>query len=92
MTFDTERNVYRSWAFLGTGSVIEKEGVWDGIAKTFTWGHRVTESSETVITKASFADNTVQDWSIVKTDEHGKVLREVVGRSLRRNLPSLRAA
>jgi len=92
MTFDTEQKVYRSWAFLATGSVIENEGVWDAITKSFTWGRRLVERSETVITKASFVDDSVQDWSIVKTDEHGKVVREVVGRSLRRSLPSLRAA
>ncbi|HEY3901392.1 MAG TPA: hypothetical protein VGM54_22475 [Chthoniobacter sp.] len=92
MTFDTGGKVYRSWSFLATGSVLEKEGVWDTITKTFTWGHRIAESSETVITKASFVDEAVQDWSIVKTDEHGKVVREVVGRSLRRALPALHAA
>jgi len=92
MTFDTERQVYRSWAFLATGSVIENEGVWDAITKTFTWGHRVPETSDTVITKASFAADATQSWSIVKTDEHGKVVREVAGRSMRRNLPTLHAA
>jgi hypothetical protein len=33
MTFDTIGKVYRSWAFLATGTVIENEGVWDGITK-----------------------------------------------------------
>ncbi|MDR3404640.1 MAG: hypothetical protein P4L99_19210 [Chthoniobacter sp.] len=92
MTFDTERNVYRSWAFLATGSVIENDGMWDAATKTFTWGRRVAGSSETVITKASFAADAAQSWSIVKTDEHGKVTREVVGRSIRRSLPALHAA
>jgi hypothetical protein len=92
MTFDTDLKSYRSWAFLATGSVIENEGVWDTNTKTFTWGHRVLESSETVITKASFVDETVQSWSIVKTDAHDKVIREVAGRSLRRTLPALHAA
>ena len=92
MTFDTDRRVYRSWAFLATGSVIENEGVWDPITKTLTWGHRVPETSETVITKASFVVEATQSWSIVKTDEHGKVVREVVGRSIRRSLPALHAA
>jgi hypothetical protein len=87
MTFDTEAKVYRSWAFLATGSVIENEGVWDAITKTFTWGHRVLNTSETVITKAAFVEAGAQAWSIVKTDAHDKVIREVAGRSLREAVP-----
>jgi len=92
MTFDTERKTFRSWAFLATGSVIENEGGWDATTKTFTWGHRVIDSSETVITKASFVDPAIQSWSIVKTDSHGKVVREVVGRNIRRSMPAMHAA
>jgi len=92
MTFDTVSKVYRSWAFLATGSVIENEGVWDPITKTFTWGHRLPATAETVITKASFADDATQAWSIVKTDERDKVVREVAGRSIRRSPPILHAA
>ncbi|MEI9895331.1 MAG: hypothetical protein WDN28_15940 [Chthoniobacter sp.] len=66
--------------------------MWDAITKTFTWGHRVPETSGTVITKASFAVEATQSWSIVKTDAHDKVLREVAGRSIRRTLPALHAA
>jgi hypothetical protein len=92
MTFDPQRQVYRSWAFLATGSVIENEGLWDPVTKTFTWGHSVANKAERVITKASFTEKATQSWSIVKTDEHDKVLREVSGRSVRRNVPTLHAA
>jgi len=92
MTFDTEQKTFRSWAFLATGSVIENEGVWDSITRTFTWGHRLRETSETVITKASFVDPATQSWSIVKTDMHGKVVREVAGRNIRRSMPMMHAA
>src|SRR5882724_2966050 len=92
MTYDPERKIYRSWSFLATGSVIENEGVWEAVTKTFTWGHRLSDKSETVITKASFAVDGAQLWSIVKTDEHNKVIREVAGRSIRRTLPALHAA
>jgi hypothetical protein len=92
MTFDSERRAYRSWSFLATGSVIENEGVWDAITKTFTWGHRLSETAETVVTKATFLDEATQSWSIVKTDGHGKVTREVSGRSCRKSAPALRAA
>jgi hypothetical protein len=92
MTYDVDRRVYRSWAFLATGSVIENEGLWDADTKTFTWGHRVIDTSETVITKACFPDENIQAWSIVKTDEQQKIVREVVGHSIRRTLPSLDAA
>ena len=92
MTFDSERGVYRYWSFLATGSVIENEGIWDAAERTFTWGHRLTDTDETVITKASFVEDGVQNWSIMKTDARGKVLREVSGRSHRKALPVLRAA
>jgi len=92
MTFDPERKTFRSWAFLATGSVIENEGVWDSISKTFTWGHYLTESSETVITKTSFVDTETQAWSIVKTDAHGKIVREVTGKNIRRNPALMHAA
>lgn len=92
MTYDVERKVYRSWAFLATGSVIENEGLWDSASKTFTWGHRIIDTSETVITKASFPDDATQTWSVVKTDEQNKVVREVAGRSIRRATPAQHAA
>jgi hypothetical protein len=92
MTFDPQAGVYRSWAFLATGTVIENEGIWDAITNTFTWGRRVAETSETVVTKASFPSEATQSWSIVKKDEHDKVLREVAGHSIRRAVPALNAA
>jgi len=92
MTFDKERKVYRNWAFLATGSVIETEGTWDPATKTFSWGRRVAESSESVVTTASFVDESVQSWRIAKTDSHDKVIREVAGRSVRRALPKATAA
>ncbi len=92
MTFDPERGVYRHWSFLASGSVIENEGTWDPATRTFTWGHRVPDTAETVITTAAFVEEGMQDWSIVKTDARGKVVREVAGRSIRRSLPALQAA
>lgn len=92
MTFDTEARIYRSWGFLATGTVIENEGIWDEATQTFTWGHRVIDTSETVTTKASFPSENSQAWYIVKTDENHKIVREVTGRSVRRSLPDLHAA
>jgi len=92
MTFDTRAKVYRSWAFLATGSVIENEGTWDPTSQTFTWGHRLRETAETIITTASFPSENSQAWLIVKTDENQKVVREVTGRSIRRSLPVSHAA
>ena len=92
MTFDTEGQVYRHWSFLATGSVIVNEGKWDAAQRTFTWGHRVAGTDESVTTKASFAEEGFQTWGIVKADARGKVLREVSGRSRRKSLPVLQAA
>jgi hypothetical protein len=83
MTYDREQGVYRSWAFLATGSVIENEGSWDEPTKTMTWGHRVPETTEMVFTRVVFPDEATQEWSIVKTDGEGKILRELAGRSIR---------
>ena len=83
MTYDRERNVYRSWSFLATGSMIENDGTWDAKSNTMTWGHRVTERTEKVTTTVSFPDEATQEWSIVQTDAEGKILREIAGRSVR---------
>jgi hypothetical protein len=83
MTYDREENVYRSWAFLATGSVIENQGVWDAKSNTMTWAHRMSERTEKVATTVSFPDDATQEWSIVQSDAKGEVLREIAGRSVR---------
>lgn len=92
MTFDPQAGIYRSWAFLATGSVIENEGTWDEAAQTFTWGHRLLDNAGAVTTKASFPSENNQAWYIVKTDENHKILREVTGRSIRQSQPVLHEA
>ena len=83
MTYDRNRNVYRSWAFLATGTMIENEGSWDATTKTMTWGHRVPGTTEMIFTRVAFPDGGTQEWSIVKTDVEGNVLKELAGRSVR---------
>ena len=92
MTFDVETKVYRSWGFLATGTVIENSGTWDETTQTFTWGHRLMDTTETVTTKASFPSENSQAWYIVKTDENHKIVREVTGRSIRQSPTVLHAA
>lgn len=84
MTFDTSSEQYRSWSFLATGTVIENEGVWDAPSRTMTWGHRVPDTGESVITKTTFIDEVTAAWSIVKLDAKDHVVREVDGRNRRR--------
>jgi hypothetical protein len=83
MTYDREKGVYRSWSFLAAGSVIENEGSWDSAFHSMTWWHRASEKGETIYTKVLFSDELIQDWSIVKTDREGNILRELSGRSVR---------
>ena len=83
MTYDRSRNVYRSWAFLAAGTMIENEGSWDATTKTMTWGHRVPGTTEMIFTRVAFPDGGTQEWSIVKTDVEGNVLKELAGRSVR---------
>jgi len=83
MTYDGARNVYRSWAFLAAGTMIENEGSWDAASNTMTWGHRVPETTEMIYTRITFPDEATQEWNIVKTDGEGNVLKEISGRSAR---------
>lgn len=83
MTYVREMNVYQSWAFLATGSVIENEGSWDADSKTMTWGHRAPGTTEMIFTRVAFPDETTQEWCIVKTDGEGNILRKIAGRSVR---------
>jgi hypothetical protein len=83
MTYDGVRNVYRSWAFLAAGSMIENEGSWDAGTKTMTWGHRVPDTTDMIFTRVVFPDDATQEWSIVKMDGEGNVLKELAGRSVR---------
>lgn len=86
MTYDPNTKLFRSWAFLATGSVIENEGVWNAANRTMTWGHRLPETGETVVTKTSFPEETVQAWSMMKTDARDVIIREISGRRYRRSL------
>ena len=56
--------------------------VWS-TTKTMTWGHRVPGTTEMIFTKVAFPDDGTQEWSIVKTDVEGNVLKELAGRSVR---------
>ena len=63
--------------------MIENEGVWDAITKTFTWGRRLADILPRPSSPRPYPSPTTlsRHWSIVKTDDHDKVLREVAGRS-----------
>lgn len=84
MTFDPGRKAYRNWAFYSSGAAVESVGTWDEAAKTMTWTHRDPESGRTSVTKAAFAEEGVENWSIVEKDRAGAVVGEFIGKNTRR--------
>ena len=84
MTYDPRKKVYRSWMFFSTGFVSESEGKWDEKTRTLTSTSRDAESGTTTTTKATFAEDGTESWSIVSKDREGKVVNETTGKNTRR--------
>jgi hypothetical protein len=80
MTYDLEKKTYRAWNFMSNGASSEAEGAYDAKANAFTWTVQRPDGVKTV-TKASFADEGKEKWSIVTTDKAGKVLMDMRGLS-----------
>jgi hypothetical protein len=83
MTYDAGRHAYRAWQFLPNGTATEAVGVWDAAEHTFTWTARDASSGSTTVTKASFAKEGVESWSIVTTNRDGQVTMNVSGTNTR---------
>lgn len=84
MTYDPRQRAYRSWSFISTGSILESRGTWDAKTQTMTWIGRDAESGQTSTIRATFAADGTETWTIVDTDQDGKVVSDVSGRNTRR--------
>jgi hypothetical protein len=83
MTYDSVRNAYLSWSFLAIRSVVHREGFWDAASRTMTWTDQLAAHGGSVISTSWFTDDATHAWSIKETDDHGRVVREIDGRSIR---------
>jgi hypothetical protein len=84
MTYDPRKKVYRSWSFFSNGYTSESQGVWDPKSRTLTSTSRDAESGRTTTTKATFAEDSTETWSIVEKDRDGKIGSETTGKNTRR--------
>jgi hypothetical protein len=81
MTYDPGKKVYRTWMFFSTGFVSESEGTWDEKTRTLTSTGRNAESGITTTTKASFAEDGSESWSMISKNGDGKVVAETNGKN-----------
>ena len=83
MTYDAGRHTYRARQFLSNGTVTEGDGAWNPETRTFTWTARDAKSGSTTVTKASFAKDGGENWSVVTTSREGKITMTVSGTNTR---------
>ena len=81
MTYDAAKHVYRGWQFFSNGGFSSGEGIWDADSRTFTSTAKDANNGNTTITKASFAQDGVESWSIVTTTSDGKTVNTVSGKN-----------
>jgi len=83
MTFDKNKNAYRSWTFTSDGSALENDCVWDDKAKTMTSISKKIEGEGFTTTTADFSQPGVEHWKIAISDATGKVTGEISGKNTR---------
>ena len=83
MTYDPRKKAYRTWMFFSTGHMSESEGTWDEKTRTLTSKSRDADSGTTTTTKATFAEDGAETWSIITKDRDGKVVNETTGKNTR---------
>lgn len=82
MRFDREAGVYRTWLFFSYGAVTQTTGVWDEATRTMTETTRYGDFIQT--TKRCFATDGYEEWTMVNTDQDGRVVSEMRGQNTRR--------
>ena len=81
MTYDTTKGVYRAWQFFSTGYSVNGDGVWDAATSTFTWTIKDPNTGKTTVTKVSFPQEGVENWSFTTTNSEGKELLTMSGKN-----------
>lgn len=82
MTFDQEREAYRMWSFHSDGTTRESSGRWDEEKRTMISVRR--GGSTTTTTTAKFKDDGVEEWTMVTTNQSGKVVAKLAGKNVLR--------
>lgn len=83
MTYDRERDVYRTWSFMSNGMAGEAESTWDPATQTMTKITRYGDATQT--TTSSFSEDGVETWHMVNRDASQTVVSEMSGRNTRRS-------
>jgi hypothetical protein len=83
MTYEPVKKTYRSWHFVSDGSTREGTGTFDEKTKTMTWTERDSNGFR-LVTKSSFPEPGIENWSITVTDVDGKVVDDLKGKNTRR--------
>ncbi len=82
MTYDSDRKTYRMWSFLSNGSTSEGDGKWDEKTRTMTSVSR--KDGTTTTTTAKFADNGIEEWMFITTNQNNEVVARFGGTNRRR--------
>jgi len=83
MTYDPAKKRYRAWSFVSNGTTSVGEGQYDEASRTFTWQSR-DENDYRTVTRASFAEAGVENWSIDVTDPNGRLVSGLRGKNVLR--------
>ena len=88
-TFDTMKQVYRSWMFVSSGSVSQAEMTWDAKSKTMMSVTRPNADGIRSTITADFSEAGKEHWKFVFTDRDGKDIGEMRGENtLRTDKPA----
>ena len=83
MTFDENRNTYRTWSFFSTGLVSESTSDWDATSNMMTKKTRYGDITQT--TESYFPKSGIERWIAISRDRNGNVVSELQGVNTRRN-------
>ena len=85
VTYDAQKNSYRSWWFSSAGYTSESSGDWDAVTQTMTWTAK--QDGNTTTTKHRFLDDDNAEWAVLVKSGSGKILFGMEGKSVRAKEP-----
>jgi tetratricopeptide (TPR) repeat protein len=89
LSYDFEKECYRSWFFSSTGQASEAKGQWTPDASTLTWtGVEAAPNGATMTAHDHFVNDDTIEWDVVVADKAGKVFFQMVGKATRTARPT----
>ncbi|MFT3881567.1 MAG: DUF1579 family protein [Gemmatales bacterium] len=82
ITYDAQKQTYRSWWFSSTGQTDESTGTWDADKKTMTWSSTTIGDAKTTV-KQHFKDDDTIEFDVISKDRAGRVVFHMEGKSVR---------